>query len=338
MHRIRWTTAARIGLLATTAIMAVTAGFLPSAGRANQKPAATGAAATDKPESRVLTAEDGFNIHISYYRSTGNKESPVVVLVHQQDDNRFIWQAEDGLARKLQSNGYAVITVDLRFHGESKPAGGGAVGNANQGVKKKDKKSGPDLKPGDYASMQLDLEAVKDLIFKEHQDEKLNMNKLGIVGAGMGASVASYFAVFDWRKEPYDDAPDISGQTPRGQDVRALVLISPEEKFNGLVLSKAVTQLKNPDWGIAFLICSGSDSHDKAQADKIYQMAIQPEAVNKKRMYQQTYKAKLKGTALLGQKQGLEENILTFFDEYLKKADSSWVDRRSKRDRLKKTK
>jgi pimeloyl-ACP methyl ester carboxylesterase len=340
MHCARWSSAARIGLLATIAVMAATAGLLPTTSRANQKAPPVRPAQGEKVESRVLQAEDGFNVHISYYRSTGDRESPVVVLVHEQDGNRFIWQAEGGLARKLQASGYAVITVDLRYHGESKPAGGGAVGNANQGTKKKgSKKTGPDLKPGDYNSMwQYDLEAVKDFIFKEHQDEKLNMHKLGIVGAGMGASVAAYFAVLDWDKEPYDDAPEPRFQTPRGQDVQALVLISPQEKFNGLVLSKAVTRLKDPDLGIAFLIASGSDPKDKAQADKIFEMAIQPPALNKKRMYQQEYKAKLTGTELLGQKLGLEEHILAFFDEHLKKIDSPWRDRRSKRERLQKKK
>jgi pimeloyl-ACP methyl ester carboxylesterase len=339
MHRVRCTTAARTGLLATMAGLAFMAGLIPTSGRAQNKPAPP---PTDKPESRVLQTEDGFNIHISYYRSTGDKESPVVVLVHEEDGNRFIWQADGGLARKLQASGYAVITVDLRGHGESKPAGGGAVGNANQGTKKKGtKKSGIELKPGDYTNMwQYDLEVVKDFIFKEHHEEKLNMNKLGIVGAGMGASVAAYFAVFDWEKPPYDDAPEPRFQTPRGQDVRALVLISPEEKFNGLVLSKAVSRLKDPDWGVAFFVCSGSDPKDKAQADKIFEMATQPTpAVNKKRMYEQSYKAKLKGTGLLGQRPPvLEENIATFFDEHLKKLDSPWVDRRSKRDRLQKKK
>src|SRR5258708_33047648 len=88
MPRARWTTAARIGLLATTAVVAATAGLLPTTGRANQKASPVRAAESDKPESRVLQAEDGFNVHISYYRSTGDKESPVVVLVHEEAGNR----------------------------------------------------------------------------------------------------------------------------------------------------------------------------------------------------------------------------------------------------------
>src|SRR5207302_455214 len=142
--------------------------------------------------------KDGLNLHVSYYKSTLEKDAAVVVLLHMKDGNRYVWQTEpDGFARKLQKDGFAVVTVDLRYHGENKA--GGAAGNANQGGagKKKGKKAqGLDLKLGDFEAMaEIDMEAVKTFIYEEHQAGNLNMTKLGIVGPEMGASIAATYAV-----------------------------------------------------------------------------------------------------------------------------------------------
>src|SRR5579872_2700641 len=164
-----------------------------TAARADQKEAPA-------PESRTLTTDDNVSLHITYYGSTLEKEAAVVVLLHQKDGNRFVWQGEkDGLAKRLQDAGFAVITVDLRQHGESKIGGAAGLGNANQGKKKGKKEAGIDLKPVEYELMvEQDMEAVKEFIFTEHQAGRLNMNKMAIVGAEMGASIAAAYAVFDW--------------------------------------------------------------------------------------------------------------------------------------------
>lgn len=169
------------------------------------------------------------------------------------------------------------------------------------------------------------------------------MNKMGIVGPEMGASIAASYALFDWLKEPFDDGQP-GYQTPRGQDVRALVLISPEETYHGsnIRLSKIITVLKDPDKGIAFLICSGNDKKEEDQAKRIFDMANptlpnnkEKDRLNSDRMYLKTYPAKLMGTDLLDQRLPIEENMLVFFDKHLKKIDSPWRDRQNKRDRKK---
>jgi pimeloyl-ACP methyl ester carboxylesterase len=288
------------------------------------------------PENKSLSTKDGGTIHITYYASGMGKDSPVVVLLHMKDGNRFIWQGDKGFAPRLQQDGYAVITVDLRHHGESKD--GAAPGaNLNQADKKKGskKQAANDLKPADYKAMvEYDLEAVKKFIYEEHQAENLNMNKLGIVGPEMGASVAAVFAAFDWAKTPYPDGQP-GFQTPRGQDVRALVLISPQTSFHGLAISPAVADLRDQRLGVAFLVCGGeNDPQDRGQVKKIFdQAAALPNS--EKRMYKYVYKGKLRGTDLLGKGLGIEEHMLAFFAEHLKKLDSPWRDRQSKLDKKK---
>ena len=269
------------------------------------------------------------------------------MLLHMKDGNRFVWQTEpDGFAKKLQKDGFAVVTVDLRSHGENKPGGAAAAGNANQGGagKKKGKKAqGLDLKLADYESMvESDMEAVKQFIFEEHQAGHLNMNKMGIVGPEMGASIAVAYAVLDWNKPPHDDGQP-GFQTPRGQDVRALVLISPEEKYHGIMMPKLLPALKDAEKQIAVLVCSGNDPREEAQAKKIFDMVNPPivgnkekDRLNSDRMYLKSFPAKLTGTDLLDQKLGIEVLMENFFDKHLKKLEIPWRDRRNKRERAKK--
>lgn len=124
-----------------------------------------------------LTAADGWPIHASYYESVEGKESPAIILlagaegVDKKDArNRRVWQ---NTALALQKDGFAVIAVDLRKHGDSLPA---AVAGEPLPIK---------MAPNDYLLMAtLDLEAVKDFLLLEHQDEKLNIRKTGIVSVG----------------------------------------------------------------------------------------------------------------------------------------------------------
>lgn len=295
------------------------------------------------PQPQVLVTKDNVNLYITYYKSIAGKESPVVVLLHMSDGNRFIWQTPRGFAEQMQLQGYAVITVDLRGHGESK--GGIAGANVNQDPKKKKPAAPPkkgsrpveELNPADYGNMVTqDMEAVKKFIKDEHQAEHLNMNKMGIVGPEMGAAVAAEFAAVDWLKAPYADAPPTSGQaTPKGQDVRALVLISPQSKFPpGLQFTRSLQTLRSKEMAVAFMFAvAKNDDKDKGETKKLYDIvaAFDKEAV---RTYlQDEYPAKLRGTDMLGKGLKVEEQMMGFFNKHLKTLPPNWRDRRSKLDR-----
>jgi pimeloyl-ACP methyl ester carboxylesterase len=287
-----------------------------------------------KPESRVVQTKDRVGISITYYKSTLGKSAPVVVLLHMKDGNRFIWQGERGFAERLQNDGYAVVTVDLRLHGETK--GGAAGGTANQPAKGKGKTSA-ELRKADYQAMiEYDLEAVKKFIFDEHQAENLNMAKMGIVGPEMGATIATLFAMRDWQKPRYDDAPADSGdQTPRGEDVRALVLVSPQTNLLGIGITPGARFLGNPQLGIAVMVGVGKDDPlDRGQSQKIYDLFASATG-NKDRMYFHEYPGKLRGTELLnrGGKPSFEDHMAGFFQEHLKKLEIEWIDRRPRFER-----
>lgn len=280
-------------------------------------------------EKKTLTASDGWPIHITYFESSEGKESGVVILLHQRGGNRLVW--DNRFAGRLQEEGYAVVTVDLRKHGESKSPVG-----IDPGVSAGSKRGGDanELSRMDYFQMAAaDLEAVKDFLYKEHQAGKLNMRKTAIIAAEMSVPVAMNFAWKDWFKKPYDDAPTFASRTPRGQDIRAMVLISPEDVVPGLSTGKPLLDLRNPAFGISFLFCYGNkDRADRGGSRKMYQkVAGIPQ--NKDRTYLKSYTSKYRGTELLGKKLRMEEHMLAFLDKHLKQLNGPadvWRDRESK--------
>ena len=270
-------------------------------------------------QQTVMTS-DGWTIHFTYYQADGGELTPVVMLLHGRGGNRLAYRTN--LAKQLHDHGYAVAAVDLRMHGESRNPTETTEGSSATSA------DASNLRPADYVRMVTeDLEAVKGFLLKEHQEKRLNIRKLGIVAADAMAPVATTFALQDWTKIPYDDAPTLSARTPRGQDVRALVLISPDATAPGMSTTKALIELRRPELQIGFMIAVGSkDTQDKGQAQKMYKQ-LTGLSINKDRMYLQQYPYKLRGTDLLGKNLRVEDHIQVFLDKHLKELDINWQNR-----------
>ena len=281
--------------------------------------------------TKTLVTKDGWPIRITYYESQQGKNASVVVLLHSKGGNQLVWQ--NGFAKALQNQGHAVITVDLRKHGKSKLPKAGGVGNDKKKGKKgkKTKKTGGDLNRSDYQRMVTqDLERVKKFIYTEHQKQNLNMRKLAIVAAEMSTPIAVNYALVDWLKKPYDDSSNPLFRTPRGQDVRALVLLSPEPSCPGVSTAKPIKALKNLN--VAFLLCVGTnDKLHKRRAETLFkQLGGENQPAKKKRIYLKQYDVKLRGTDLIGKKIGTEPFIFAFLDQHLKQRQIAWRNRKSK--------
>jgi len=273
------------------------------------------------PVDRSLRTKDDWEIKITYYESVKGMEAEVVVLLHHEGGNRFIWQGDDGFAERLRKEGYAVISVDLRKHGESRLAAVASARNRSNG-------SGVRLTKDDYIRMvTLDLAAVKQFIYDEHQRQNLNMRKTAVVAPEMSTALAINFAWNDWMTPPFPDAPSIESRTPRGQDVRALILLSPEDKPP---IRPALKDLRNPAWGVSVLICYGrNDKRDNGVSAKIQRELLRiPE--NKERVYLLDYDLPLRGTALLRKKIAIEDHMLEFLRQHLKALPDEWRDRKSR--------
>jgi len=295
---------------AATACFAL-ATLFPGPAAAQKKPV------RGKEVDKVLQAKDGVGIAITYFPSTLGKDAPVVIMLHMKGSNRLVWKSK-GLARQLQNFGYAVVTVDLRKHGES--AGGG---------------KGAELRAADYTNMvRFDLVAVKDFLYEEHQAKRLNMRKTAIVAAEMSAPVAAMFAALDWVLPPWPDAPPGSGaRTPKGQIIRAVVFLSPSESAPGLAnAGKAYHQLGSRLFNVAVLVGYGKgDIVDRGgkKAQGIYKRISSHPGADK-RMYLRDYNTKLRGTDMLGRRLNVETNIINFLNKHLKKLPDPWESRKSR--------
>lgn len=272
---------------------------------------------TRPPEEQTVRTKDGWTLPISYY-AVPSKETPVVILLHGGDGNRGVWR---GFAQQLQQAKFAVVTVDLRKHGESE-----APANANARPAK--------LTPADYRNMvNFDLEAVKEFLVEKHNAEQLNIRKTAIIAADDSAPVAINWALSDWLKDPYPDAPTLEARTPRGQDVRAIVLLSPSEAVSGLNLGRALPKLRNPAFGVAALIAVGElDQEDRDTASKSYErLTAGANEEGEKRVFLETYpQVKARGVELLGAARRSPGQILGFLENHLRKLPDTWQARKSR--------
>jgi pimeloyl-ACP methyl ester carboxylesterase len=282
----------------------------------------------DGPEAQTLRAIDGHPLTITYYpisAKAGNRQdSPVVVLLHGGDQKgRILWdKAAPGrgekvnFAQSLNDDGYAVVTVDLRKFGDSKVAG-----------------DMTNIRPDDWEKMSSsDLFAVKQFLYEKHQAKQLNMNKMAIVAAGPTAPVALNFAAADLAMPPHDDAPVLENKTPRGQDVRAIVLLSPEMSAGRLTSNKALNVIRVPAAGIAMVVVAGAqDTADKGSAKKVFELMDKAQAKNEKRVYMLTPQLRDRELGLIGKAPAdVEQPIRNFLQKHVKEYPSAWRDRKNK--------
>jgi pimeloyl-ACP methyl ester carboxylesterase len=185
------------------------------------------------PTELALTTKDGVQLKITYYPSSAGHDAVPVVMLHDFGETRAVFNP---LAVALQTprprevgtdpnTSRAVVTVDLRGHGESKLA----VDRDGSTVELDATRFALE----DFQAMvALDMEAVRSFLVEQNDTGMLNLNKLCIVGSGMGANVAVLWAARDWAAPPLP-------VRKQGQDVKALVLISPRWRDRGLILRDA---------------------------------------------------------------------------------------------------
>jgi pimeloyl-ACP methyl ester carboxylesterase len=146
----------------------------------------------------MLQTKDEVKLYGTCYPAVGDTPAPAVLLVHGRGQDRREWTP---FAETLRQAGYAVLSIDLRGHGQSRrKANGGRI-------------------PG-YRGMDSERwnEAVEDLraaynhlITWPEVDEE----SVALVGSDIGANLALNFA---------------GGET----GVKALVVLSPGREYEGV--------------------------------------------------------------------------------------------------------
>ena len=276
------------------------------------------------PEDLALQTRDGMGLALTYYPSGKGKQTIPVVLLHVWKQNRNDYKE---LAAVLQARGYAVIVPDLRGHGESTRQTG-ARGDATL--------KAASMPSGQFAAMVTrDMEAIKRFLWEKNNAGALNIDKLCVVGAEMGASVALNFALADAMDQDRNRVP--RPEYKLGRFVKALVLISPELSFRGLPIRAGDTRLIP---NVALLILVGrKDVKALAEATRLYGIfeKFHPEptgdnATERRTLFFGKLDTSLQGTKLLDRKFNLSAIIAEFISLRLVKSeeskDWSWRERK----------
>jgi pimeloyl-ACP methyl ester carboxylesterase len=278
-----------------------------------------------------LVTKDGVQLSVTYYPaaqpigSPGAKQVTPVVLLHDFKDTRAVFAS---LAQRLQapaeregeSISFAAITVDLRGHGESTqqvlPDGSQIRLDAARIHKQ-----------GLQAMATFDMEAVRNFLVARNDAGELNLNKLCLIGAGMGASVAANWALQDWTAPPLAIGK-------QGQDVKGIVLVSPQWSFSGLSF-QAPMRFRPLKEQVAWMIVFG-DQDPRAAGDanrirkQLERFHPKPDDAAKTSSSLELVgvKSKLQGTTLLRQSEtAAEEQIVDFLVEQVAKRQQPWISR-----------
>ena len=288
------------------------------------------------PVEMSLETKDGLQLKATYYppiedtidedagKKVVVKKAPAVlrqtvpiIMLHEYKGSREDFKEA---ASRLQAKGHAVIVPDLRGHGGSPLFTNGREIAAAA------------LRPRDFFAMGQDVRAVKKFLMKENNDSRLNIEKLCIVGAEMGASLAANFAVYDWSLR------QLPGAKKRGMDVRALVLLSPQVSFRGLPMStftktpKFAPQLTKMHAELSIMIVVGKNDSKSYRAAKRFRDSLKlkyPVVDDVKRLRLFVPNTKLQSVEMLNAKAlRVQDDVATFVDLRLVKRDFPWTNRK----------
>ena len=276
------------------------------------------------PEEVTFETDDGVTVQATYYGSLEGKNAVPVILLHGYKGDRRDF---DELALFLQQLGHAVIAPDLRGHGDSKRQTRGA-GTVNLDATR--------LRKEDFLAMagrDGEVERVKRFLMTKNNNGELNIDKLCLIGADMGATVVLYWTVRDLTAA-------ILPTGKRGQDVKALVLISPQDSFKGIPTNAALRQPDIQKDLSVMLIAGTGDSKTIDDVKRIYSSLAKyrpdpptdsKEIAEKQTLFFTKPATSLSGTKMLGEKSlNLNSKIGTFIDFRLVQKKFPWTDRRKK--------
>ncbi|MGK0482777.1 MAG: dienelactone hydrolase, partial [Planctomycetota bacterium] len=224
--------------LAAAAIAAGAASAGPSASTSPSIPSASVAIATsalvigdsvpDTANAVSFTTSDGQLLSGSYFAPKVAKKrtapAPAALLIHDARKTRGGFHE---LATYLQKKGFAVLTVDLRGHGDSE--------TPECCFDKADEKAQQNI----WSLSTRDVDAAADFLMAQ---EGVHSSNLSIFGVGSGASLAV--------RRARDD-----------ENVRSVILVDPEPVAFGYNLAKGVAELG----GLPTLIMTPKSKRDVAE-------------------------------------------------------------------------
>ncbi|MDB2686083.1 hypothetical protein N9Y42_02625 [Mariniblastus sp.] len=151
-------------------------------------------------------------------KSAAGKRTITYIILHDWKSSRKDTKA---LATFLSARGNAVITPDLRGHGDSTRV---------IGVEKAI--NSEDFTGNEIGSTIEDIETCKRFLVKKNNAGELNVDMLAVIAIGETVPLATEWVVKDWSFAPY------SKGIKQGQDVKFLIMIAPEKKLGPFSMTR----------------------------------------------------------------------------------------------------
>jgi pimeloyl-ACP methyl ester carboxylesterase len=240
-----------------------------------------------------LRSFDGTPLAASYYPSRLGNSAPVLMLIHEMGRSRKDFEDPvqelkgQGLAAHLQGLGFAVLSMDLRWQGE----------NPRRAISTSERpKLIEDLQAGFY------------FLVDRHNRGDLNLGKLGVIGLGDGANLATAWAV-----QP-GAATTIEG---RPSDLAALVLISPNPEGFGYIFRHGIMALAQR---VPLILEAGERDDASKGALESVRHDVQKARLNKVELFP----SGLHGYKLLRLEPKVTVALIRFLETTLKNKPAEW--------------
>jgi hypothetical protein len=241
-----------------------------------------------------LRSFDGTPLAASFYPSKLGSASPVVMLVHELGRSRKDFEDAvqelkgQGLAEHLQSLGYAVFSLDLRWQGQNPRRA---------------------LTASERPKLMEDLQAGYFFLVDRHNRGDLNLAKLGVIALGDGANLAA-----GWAFQP-GAAVTIEGRPT--SDLNALAFISPNPEGFGYVLGHVLASLATR---VPLLLLAGERDNPSKDAIQSVRQLVERSRGNKVELYPSS----LHGYKLLRLEPRVTTTLFRFLEVSLKNRPVEW--------------
>jgi pimeloyl-ACP methyl ester carboxylesterase len=279
-----------------------------------------------EPEDINRDTKDGVALKMTYFAGTLGKKSVPVILLHGWGGQRGDMEP---LALQLQALGHTCLTVDLRGHGQSLKAKV-IEKNGEAGFKDLDKN---DFQKPQMESMALDVETAKNFLKDKNNLGECNIEALGIVACDVSCLVAMRWSIADWSVQ---NLPAFK----LGQDVKALVLLSPVSSYKGYLAPDFFTHPYTRKVISVMLVAGKQEPKSLAEAKRLHSKLQQfhPKPTGDKDLDSKSQDlflveppTKLVGSELLNPALKVDGNIAVFLNlRLVEKQDTySWSERKN---------
>ncbi|WP_435018085.1 alpha/beta hydrolase [Tundrisphaera sp. TA3] len=244
-----------------------------------------------------LAVADNEPLAAAYYPSPLTNTAPAVLLIHERDrsskdfEETIVELKGLTLAEDLQKQGYAVLAIDLRGHGDNPRKAQARI---------------------DWPSAIDDLNAAYACLVDRHNRGELNLAKLGVVAVGEGANLAAAWAA---------NGGGVSSEG-RTSDLGALVLVSPmvDAQAQGLPAASPISRMAAR---VPMDILYGE--RDAASAGMVASVANVVKRVRANKV--ESFPSALHGYKLLRLEPGLPAAIAKFLEGTVKGKNDEWEGR-----------